>query len=733
MRTETAIDHRNSPVAPSALLAAFILLPILFNALALLSEVRYATPNDNDQIFHYLFVERANQAIDAGDNPFDHWLPELDLGFPEFFYYQNLPHLAVVATYRLLLRRLSLLTVLNLLRYLLLLSFPLTVNWSMRRMEFSPVAAGTAGAFCSVLSSQTSFGFDYRSYVWNGFGMYPQLCAMHLIFIAIACVQRVLARGTDFAAAILASSALVLSDLLYAYIFAVMVLLLWLLSMSKQARLANWTADGLGGILRISARLGIVAGGALLITAYQTVPFLRRIQYINTALPYFPAQLLRDRPQASAVLANILAGHRFDYHRLPALTVLVAIGIVYAAIRRRDESKIALTIFVTSEVVAFARVFLAPLFKLLPPLAEVAPLIRFNAGVDLAAIMLIGLGVEMLWEWRPPRWPKLGIAALIATLAAAGIIAFGERWTFYSDSADEMRASSQALRDDADLAQIISALKGAAPGRVYAGTRGNWGNWLSVGHVYVYDLLPIDLFDTVMPWQTLSLTSPLLWSLNIPDSSLCHLFNIHYIVAPPTLHVPPFYRPVVTTSRYILYEVDSGGYMELGRIGRIMPLPRGSQLSAVNADWINGPDLAEDKFIAFTSKESPEHLFANLEPDIGSPQSGLIENEVVTPDSFRANVTVTAPSSKLLVIKTTYHPNWHMSIDGHEQRAFMVSPSFIGTLIPPGRHVIKAEYRSATLKNLLLVVSAVILFITAAIRWFDFKPTLLIRMLSFIR
>src|ERR1700733_12841173 len=103
---------------------------------------------------------------------------------------------------------------------------------------------------------------------------------MHLTFIVTACVQWLLARGTDFAAAILASSALVLSDLLYAYIFAAMVLLLWLMGISKQARLANGISDGFGRIWRISARLGFVAGGALLITAYQTVPFLLRIQYI---------------------------------------------------------------------------------------------------------------------------------------------------------------------------------------------------------------------------------------------------------------------------------------------------------------------------------------------------------------------------------------------------------------------------------------------------------------------
>src|ERR1700722_4498276 len=106
-------------------IAALLLvaLPILFNAIALAPELHASVPGDNDEIFHYLFIERANQAISAGDNPSDHWLPELELGFPQFLYYQNLPHLTVVAVHRLLLERVSLLTVLNLIRYLLMVLF----------------------------------------------------------------------------------------------------------------------------------------------------------------------------------------------------------------------------------------------------------------------------------------------------------------------------------------------------------------------------------------------------------------------------------------------------------------------------------------------------------------------------------------------------------------------------------------------------------------------------------
>ena len=193
--------HRTSDeAAPWIVITILVALPILFNAIALFPEVQHTAPSTNDQVFHYLFIERANQAISAGANPFDHWLPELELGFPQFLYYQNLPHLAVVAIYRLLLGSVSLLRLLNLARYLLLVLFPLTVFWSMRRMEFSAIAAAVGAAFSSMLSSRLDFGFDFNSYIWRGYGMFPQLCSMHLIFIGTACVRRVLVRGEGFCA-----------------------------------------------------------------------------------------------------------------------------------------------------------------------------------------------------------------------------------------------------------------------------------------------------------------------------------------------------------------------------------------------------------------------------------------------------------------------------------------------------------------------------------------------------
>src|SRR6184192_4280991 len=62
------------------------------------------------------------------------------------------------------------------------------------------------------------------------------------------------------------------------------------------------------------------------------------------------------------------------------------------------------------------------------------------------------------------------------------------------------------------------------------------------------------------------------------------------------------------------------------------------------------------------------------------------------------------PNDATVVLKTTFHPNWHVAIDGREADTFMVSPSFIGVAVPAGKHHLIAEYRTSTLKKVLLWV-----------------------------
>src|SRR5206468_12997386 len=125
-------------------LVLLVLGPVAFNAVELWPELSIAIPSLNDNAHHFLYVQRATEAVASGQNPFDHWAPEVELGFPHFVYYQHLPHLAVVLVHHLLLKQVDLLTLFNLIRYLLLLGFPLTVFWFMRQLGFSPLAGAVS-------------------------------------------------------------------------------------------------------------------------------------------------------------------------------------------------------------------------------------------------------------------------------------------------------------------------------------------------------------------------------------------------------------------------------------------------------------------------------------------------------------------------------------------------------------------------------------------------------------
>jgi uncharacterized membrane protein YfhO len=57
-----------------------------------------------------------------------------------------------------------------------------------------------------------------------------------------------------------------------------------------------------------------------------------------------------------------------------------------------------------------------------------------------------------------------------------------------------------------------------------------------------------------------------------------------------------------------------------------------------------------------------------------------------------------------------------VTVDGHAEQAFMVSPGFIGVNVPAGPHHIRAEYRPSPRKTILLIVGACILVVALVSR-----------------
>lgn len=679
-------------------LLLLVFIPTAFNAVALLPELRLPIPSLNDGAVHYLYVQRASEALATGEHPLDHWGPELELGFPQFFYYQHLPHLTVVLLHRLLLKQADPLTLFNLIRYLLLVGFPLTVYWSMRRLGFSVVAGGVAAAMASLLSTDHRYGFEYDSYVWRGFGMYTQLWAMHLSFITLACLDRVLERGDGYVPAVVASSLLAMSHLVYAYMMAVTALVLLGVGLDRanaRPRLAR---------LAVTGALGAV------ITSYFWLPFLLFKEYLS-ASPYLQSWKY-DSFGAGNILTWLANGDLLDYGRLPVLTVMLALGVASALLARTRPARTALILLVLWLALYFGRITWGRLADLLP-MHEGLLFHRFIGGVHLAAILLIGLGGEWLWRRLgplPERWRAVAAGVI---LLAVMFPALRERHGYYILNTQWMGRTRKALDDDPDARTILATMKALPPGRTYAGLRANWGKNLQFGDLHFYDLLTFHRVVALSPpYSSWSLNADLIWHFDDRNPTHYDLFNVRYVIAPTNLAMPTFLRRAKDTPRYSLYLAETKGYGQFGTVTGAKGVGSQLNLFSQNRSWLSSADPASGRFIRYEYPASSGEMGG---PAIqGCPGGGTIREERVLPGRIDLRVECQEPST--LVLKITYHPNWRVTIDGREMRPFMVSPSFIGVVVPGGPHDVQAEYRSPVYKSVLLLLGACILLATIWLR-----------------
>ena len=676
-------------------LAMLVAVPIAMNAVALLPEVLYPIPNVNDDAEHVLMTQRASDALAGGENPLDVWVPQLELGFPQFLYYQQLPHLAVVAVDRMLLGLVPLRTVFDLVRYLLLLTFPVTVLVCMRAMGFSGSASAIAAASSSLLAGGFRYGFEYDSYIWRGFGLFTQLFGMHLAFIALALLDRLIRRGRGVLVTALSCGALVLGHLLYAYMIGIAAVVLCVIGL----RPAN-------AVQRIS-RLTAVGGIAVALASYFVVPFFTQAGYLNIS-PYLD-RAKYDGFGAGAVLGWLASGDLFDQGRLPVLTVLFALGIA-VAVARRDA--LALRIGAVGAVLLvlyFGRPTFGSLIDVLP-LHEGLLLHRFIGGFELAAIPLIGLGGGFLFDQLAHRVPFRPVA--VAGIAVFVLLspALIERWSFYAQNTTWLQQTAAALSADADAKSILDRIANARPGRAYAGLRANWGATLDFdlpfNSVRFYNLFADRAIDAVAPpYRSASLNADLLWDFNDQELASYELFNVDYVVAPHGVALPVVFAVLLDTPRYVLYAAPGGGYAQYIGIARRERFGTQADLFAAERSFVRAGGFSADSFVRYDYRDAGA-LAGDVVPIPSCPDGQILSERA---RAARFDLVAQCDAVSAIVLKVTYHPNWHVTIDGHEVATYMTSPSYVGFDVPAGRHVIVAAYRSLGLKSVLFGIAVAIL------------------------
>lgn len=690
------------------------------NAVALLPEIAYPVPNLNDNSQHISFVRRAADGWARGENLIDLWVPQFELGVPQFLDYQHLPHVAVVLLGRLTGNAIDLRTLFDVVRYAVLISFPLVVFWSMRTMGFTSVASAIGAAASSLLSSVPGYGLEYGSYIWRGFGVFTQLFAMPLAFVAFAMLHRVANRGTGVVAAAFACTALALSHLLYAYILVITAVVLLLFGATR--------ADVVGRVRRF-AIVGVITAAA---TSYMWLPFFMYSAYVNVT-PYLDPQKY-DSYGAGTILGWLVSGDLFDRGRLPVLSLLLATGAVCAVLTRARLPLLALALFGVWLVLYFGRPTLGPLIDLLP-LSKGLFLHRFVGGVDIFAILLMGIGGAWLWDLVRASSSRVRLVAVGGASLLLLAPALGERWSYYVQNAEWMRQTQRAIESDADARNVLAALGREPGGRVYAGLREDWGASLDFGvpfkSVRFYNLLAHHGLDAVTPPnQSLSLNADLLWEFNDQDVAHYRLFNVAYVIAPPTVKFPAELRAVVTTPRYVLYAAPGRGYAEYAAIARREAAADARELLTRELAWLRGGGAARWSFTRFDYRAS--------RPGDGAPASGCATGGIAYErrQPARFDVVARCDTASAMVLKVTFHPNWRVTVDGAETATFMASPSYLAFALPAGEHFVVAEYRSTPIKAPLLVLGGLVLAaaaVTSRRDWLARSPDRVRRLAGLIR
>lgn len=752
-------------------------LAVLFNLwLYRLEPTALVDPNDNT--FQYALVDRTNQIWNfAAKNcsgfiltrPIcqvsylvDHWVPNWAQGYNLPTYYSHIPQILIVASYRFLSAigiPLGLFAYYHWMIYILLALFPFSVFLALRIIRLSPVIAGVGATLASHLSTDGLYGLDPPSFLWRGYGLSSQLFAMLFLPIALAYTWRVLqAEHTrkDIIAAILTLAAVVAGHL---GIGMITILSVSLLAAAEPLRLLLLQAQASAVVrtIRINTlKLGLVAGGAVLLLSYWILPTVLESAYHNISI-WDPIWKF-DSYGVKEVMTKLLNGDLFDFGRLPVLTILVGIGLFRALLGPSSYFPFAL-LFMGMLGLYFGRITWGPLVDLIPGMKEFH-LSRFIVGVHLAGLFLIPLGIEaiaigvrritvLVVSKKQTGYlaHPLFILALPLVLFLVVVPFVYKQTITYSRFNDQLilKANANYLKAAGDLNTLFTTLKDLQeknPGRVFAGRGGSWGREFRVAETPYYMHLSTYGIPTVL-WlpQTWSPNSDVEQYFSEDNPNHYALMNVRYVVAPPTQAAQPFWKFISETASWKLYEVETQGYIAAGIRPAVVASSKEDYKNVVRL-WMHGtaytqgiyPQLTHEtgtypkatglpnfRMIDEVSYQVPDGSLHNLfaEPPLyiapSSVRPSIVSQSQDTDMIFRATVEVPQGCVEcIIVLRQTYHPGWRATIDGERVEPFTVFPFYEAISISAGTHEVVFSYQPPTLKRILLIIS---LLSALAILW----------------
>jgi hypothetical protein len=682
-----------------------VLLPILFNLLVLRGE-QLPVQNLNDTSKHLALTRLAEDRISQGHLPFDSWWPEVSLGWPEPHHYQSFPH-AIGGVISLVF---GAQTTVQWILYLGLALWPLAVYWGARLLGLDRWAAGCAALVSPLVMSATSYGYEHQSYTWRGLGMWTQLWGMWALPIALGLSLRAIRRGRGYALAALALSLTIAFHFLTGYL-ALLALGVWVVISPSQF------------VVRLRRAL-LIGVGAIVASAWVLVPLLQDSKFSARSALY-QDNFWFDSYGAGKVLGWLWSGELFDFGRWPVLSLLVLLGAGVAVARfRRDEVSRAVLGFTLLSLFLFCgRPTFGTALKLFPGSDDLF-LHRYLFGVHLGGMLLAGTGIAWLGRrvfekvsssefdrWRRAVVP-VGAILLVVFLAPAWtqIAHFdrqGATWIHEQRAADST--------DGADLQKLVDIVQEAGNGRVYAGMTNNWGRTdYRVYSVPVYqELLNRGADQVGFTLRTVSILSDPEFAFYEGDPVDADVFNVKYMILPQG-HAPPSESKLIASSgRHRLYEMPTTGYLEV--VDTVSP-----PISADRATMDQQPTAFLNSGLPYKKRfptvsydgEPAARASLPLSADPSSP-AGSVDSQYALPDDGTFGGIVTANRRAVVLLKASYHPRWHVTVDGRPARTQMVAPGMVAVPVPEGTHRVEFVYEPYPHYLLLFAVGGLAILLLA--------------------
>jgi Gpi18-like mannosyltransferase len=685
-----------------------VTLACVFGLVVLRGETT-AAPNLNDSAFHLQMVRWADGQIGEGRVPLDGWYPYLSLGSSQFHHYQSLPHTLTAYTARVTSagdESTYLWT-----QYLLLALWPIAIFMVARLLGWGRWTAAAAAAVSPLIVSAPGYGYEHASYTWRGYGVYSQLWAMWLLPIAWGLTWRAVARGRHYAAAAAALALTIACHFITGYL-ALLTVGVWVIVLGRT------------GFVRRAGRAALVTGGSLLVASWVLVPLIGDTKWTNQS-EYYNGSIFNDSYGASKVLGWLFTGDLFDHGRFPVFTALFFAGFLRCLMRARGDvrARVLLGAFTLSLLLFFGRPTLGWVLNLLPGFGDVQ-IHRFVVGVDLAAILIAGVGLGWLFRAAYTAAARLAtgplalrryvlVAGAVSLSLCVGVLepAWAERARYDRQGAQSIRTQRIAdATDGRDLDRLVAIVKKLGDGRVYAGLRGNWGAQYVVGAVPVHAWLADRDVDAIgFAFRTIaSLSTDVEAAFDETNPAQYEMFNVRYLILPSDRQPSVPARLLTSSGRHRLYEVETTGYLQVVDRAPAIPANRTNLEQASLAFRRSG--LASQAIypgVAFAGGQAPQPTFTGASPPSGPP--GRVLRQTATPQDGVFTATVEANRTAVVLLKATYDRRWTATVDGSPMKAAMMAPSLVGVEVPAGRHVVRFKYEPYDRYPLLLALGAITL------------------------